>query len=299
MSFHSLMIRLVAELRPELPSAPRVLELGNQTFRPRPGDLEIARQALRSRGQLFDESLLRGIDQRTGSELDASTADYYRAIGFAEYKAVDVNGRYGSLIMDLNKDVSSAYGFSDSFDLVTNNGTGEHIFNQHSVFSNIHNLCRPDGLMLHCLPFFNWLNHGFYNFNPLLFIDLAAANGYEILRLSVASNHGAEIGAGPLAGKTEMIDLNDLQARCAVGRDTASGPLSGLLSPKRKKRTNRPLSRALQRIVRKAGPHVSVVAILRKKARAPFRLPIQGMYGETNIEDAGLRSAYAKAEHSA
>jgi hypothetical protein len=293
MSFHSLMIRLVAELRPELPGEPRVLEFGNQTFRPRPGDLEAVRRTLKNRGQMFDDALLRQIEGRSGSDLDASTADYYRALGFAEYRAVDVNERYGSLIMDLNQDVASAYGFSDAFDLVTNNGTGEHIFNQHAVFLNSHNLCRPGGAMLHCLPFFNWLNHGFYNFNPLLFVDLAAANGYELLRLSVASNHGAEIGSGPLGGNIEILDLAELQARCAVGRDTAAGPLSRLLSPKRKKRTNRPLSRALQRIMR-TGPHVSVVAILRRNAQAPFRLPIQGMYGESNISSGELRAAYTK-----
>jgi hypothetical protein len=293
MSFNSLMIRLIAELRPELASAPRVLEFGNQTFRPRPGDLDMARGALRGRGQLFEEEQLQAIERRAGAELEGSTADYYRALGFAEYRAVDVNERYGSLVMDLNQDVSAAYGFSEAFDLVTNNGTGEHIFNQHAVFLNSHNLCGPGGVMLHCLPFFNWLNHGFYNFNPLLFVDLAAANEYELLRLSVASNRGAEIGAGPLGGSMEIIDIDELQARCAVGRDTASGPLGRLLKPKQKKRTNRPLSRALHRIMRH-GPHVSVVAILRKTAQAPFRPPIQGMYGEANISSPELRSAYTR-----
>jgi hypothetical protein len=42
------------------------------------------------------------------------------------------------------------------------------------------------------------------------------------------------------------------------------------------------------------GPHVSVVAILRKTAQAPFRPPIQGMYGEANISSPELRSAYTR-----
>ena len=35
--------------------------------------------------------------------------------------------------------------------------------------------------MIHTFPFVGWLDHGFYNINPTLIADLAAANKYEIL----------------------------------------------------------------------------------------------------------------------
>ena len=100
MSFNPLMAKLV-------PVGPKsVIELGNQTFRA---------------GLGF-----------------SSTESYYKSKGYEVYKAIDVNSKYGSLMMDLNKDLRHSYGFVETFDLVTNNGTGEHLFNQYQVLSLIH-----------------------------------------------------------------------------------------------------------------------------------------------------------------
>ena len=71
--------------------------------------------------------------------------------------------------------------------LFTNNGTGEHIFNQLSVFQNMHNLCKVGGFMLHVLPFQKHCDHGFYNFQPNLFAALAEQNDY-VLDRSFISN---------------------------------------------------------------------------------------------------------------
>ncbi len=226
---------------------------------------------------------------RTGEALGASTADFYRAIGFTAYRTIDVNSRYGSLVMDLNRDIASHYGFRETFDLVTNNGTGEHVFNQAAVFSNAHALCKVGGVMLHVLPFVNYLNHGFFSFNPILFHDIAAANGYEILRLSIAGNHGLEIGGGDHAA---MLSRDELQERCAVDGSPKGSLLHLTRMGRRGKRSQRPLSVALRRVM-KDGPNVSVVAALRRTADAPFAFPIQGMYGGTNIADAQLRDTYA------
>ena len=43
--------------------------------------------------------------------------------------------------------------------------------------------------MLHILPFIDWINHGFYNFNPIFFADLAASNEYEIVKMSFANRN--------------------------------------------------------------------------------------------------------------
>jgi hypothetical protein len=189
--------------------------------------------------------------------------------------------------MDLNRDIATHYGFTETFDLVTNNGTGEHVFNQGAVFGNAHALCRVGGLMLHVLPFVNYLNHGFFSFNPILFHDLAAVNRYDIVRLSIASNHGIEIGGTD----SPALSRAELQERCAVD-GSAKGSLSHLLHlGKSGKRTRRPLSMALRRVM-KDGPNVSVVAVLRRQTDASFQFPIQGMYGGANITDSQLRETY-------
>jgi hypothetical protein len=289
MAFHSLMMRLVAQLRADIPAPADVVELGNQTFKARPGDCDRVASLLSRRSTPFDAAQLAAIDARVGAERDASTADFYRALGYSSYRAIDVNGRYGSLVMDLNRNLAAQYGYRESFGLVTNNGTGEHVFNQAAVFENAHALCRAGGSMVHVLPFFNYLNHGFFAFNPILFHDLAAVNGYALLRLSIASNHGLEIGTD---GDPYVLTRDELQERCAVD-GSLRGSLQHLLGlGKPGKRSRRALSMALRRVMRD-GPNVSVVAVLRKTVDAPFQTPIQGMYGGANIDDAGIRQAYA------
>ncbi len=167
MTFNPMMAKAVVKIRQFLPKAPTVLEFGNQT-------------------------LTVGIEGT-----DISTVEgFYKNIGFKDYFAIDMNEKFGSKSADLNSLLDGwswwpmPEGNDTEFDLVTNNGTGEHIFNQHSVFSNIHYLCKKDGLMLHVLPWINWQNHGFYNFHPTLFYDLADANGYEILDMYAGDRDG-------------------------------------------------------------------------------------------------------------
>lgn len=111
-----------------------------------------------------------------------SVKEYYESLGAVKYTALDVNERKDAIICDLNypfgeEDIT----LIEDFNLVTNNGTSEHLFNQGQVFKNIHRLCQQEGLMLHILPCCPWLNHGFYNYNPIFFRDLARVNNYEIL----------------------------------------------------------------------------------------------------------------------
>jgi len=136
-----------------------------------------------------------------------STVDFYHRAGIVQYLALDVNTRMSAIVADLNSPVDLP-----PVDLVTNNGTGEHIFDQASVFRNAHDLCAVGGFMIHCLPMTPWVNHGFYNYNPILFRDIAAANGYKVHWLSLCSRF--EMGwnisseAWPFVEKrpTELID---------------------------------------------------------------------------------------------
>ena len=146
--------------------------------------------------------------------------------------------------------------------------------------------------MLHVLPFVNYLNHGFFSYNPILFHDLAAANRYELCRLSIASNRGFEIGDRT---GSPPLSREEIQERCAVD-GSPRGSLAHLLGVgKARKRGRRPLSMALRRVMAE-GPNVGVVAALRKTVDQPFQFPIQGMYGGANISDPALREAYANGD---
>lgn len=52
----------------------------------------------------------------------------YKSLGFTVYKCIDADGRHDALMFDLNHDISREYHFLEQFDLVTNHGTAEHVF---------------------------------------------------------------------------------------------------------------------------------------------------------------------------
>jgi hypothetical protein len=79
--------------------------------------------------------------------------------------------------LDLNQPLP----IDEQFDLVINIGTAEHIFNVHQFFKTAHDRTRTGGLMMHSAPFTGWPDHGFFNFQPTFFFDLARTNRYDIV----------------------------------------------------------------------------------------------------------------------
>lgn len=91
--------------------------------------------------------------------------------------AIDFNGTPTALKLDLNEPIE----LERQYDVTINNGTAEHIFNVGQFFKTMHASTKPGGLMFHDAPFTGWIDHGFYTLQPTLFLDMAAANGYEVL----------------------------------------------------------------------------------------------------------------------
>jgi hypothetical protein len=145
-----------------------VAELGSQTFAP---DVPRAREAL---GLLFPEMNVAAI---------STPRDLFAALGVPRYVSIDLDGHDGALPYNLNMKLSETYGFTETFDFVTNHGTTEHAFDQMRCFENVHDMTRAGGLMLHALPSQGYQNHGFFNYHPSFLLDLASANGYEVLGL--------------------------------------------------------------------------------------------------------------------
>src|SRR5262249_52036728 len=103
----------------------------------------------------------------------------YEALGI-KYGCVDVDGRVGSVVMDLNFDpVPESH--RSRYGLVTNHGTSEHILNQFNIFKAMHDFARARGVFIHAVPFTVHLEHGFFNYQPNFFEALARYNSYETL----------------------------------------------------------------------------------------------------------------------
>lgn len=296
MSFNSLMALLVRGARPHVEAKPTVVELGNQTLRA--SDAVLRR--VRERSQDLEGVDLEGLAAllRQGAETRGErAADYYRLLGFADYTAIDVNERYGSVVMDLNKDLREHYGYQETFSLVTNNGTGEHVFNQDTIYRNVHQLARPGGVMLHVQPFVDYVNHGFYSIHPNLYHALAVANGYGILALGVSDRDGRGLVAlsEEMAGELGDASLLMRETRVSLGvllseaKTLARGPRGWL-----KRFAGKPEARrfgAEIRRLQRSNPKLLCFSILRKRRDAPFQMPIQGLY-EADVEDDALKVEY-------
>jgi len=238
MGFHNLITHSVDTIRNDLGLHPTVCELGNQT-------LKNAKQ----RRSIYKRLGLKGIEPATVKE-------WYLSIGFKNYTAIDVNEERDSIAMDLNLNLNDYYNFTEQFDLVTNNGTGEHVFNQLTLFENTHNLTRTGGCMIHCLPCYRWVDHGFYNYNPNLFTALATANDYKVSHLWLAQNNMEQLFA---------LDPNILYRQTDLRRE------SNIDSWER---------------------DVTVVAISWKNTSNKFRMPIQELYGDDNISSVEIQERY-------
>ena len=203
-----------------------------------------------------------------------NTKDYFISLGFEEYKSIDINGAYGSFQFDLNKDIVNTYNFNEKYDLVINNGTGEHVFNQYSLFLNFHNLTKTNGVMLNILPFIDWINHGFYNFNPIFFADMAASNNYEIIKISLANRNGAEL---KLEGNNFAILFEQIKPN----------------------RNDSKFEKMIQIAKEKIGKNILLVVATRKLSNKSFKIPLQGKYlsdvnefkTDYNLQKGGSESA--------
>ena len=140
------------------------------------------------------KNLMKGLFQAFGREAGPeffgsditklkSARDLYEALGIS-YHCVDVDGRSGTIVMDLNFD-GAPEDHKGKYSLVTNHGTSEHILNQYNIFKSMHDFARVGGIFLHAVPFTVHLEHGFFNYQPNFFEALARYNSYETLGIWV------------------------------------------------------------------------------------------------------------------
>jgi hypothetical protein len=112
--------------------------------------------------------------------------------------------------------------------------------------------------MLHVLPFSPFVNHGFFNYNPILFRDLALANEYTF-KAYIANRDG----------KKTKLEYRHLF--------------------KEKKPIT--LRETVKQMVEEHRRDVLIVASFRKTHDRPFRFPVQGKYAQSIAEN--LISTYS------
>jgi hypothetical protein len=122
-----------------------------------------------------------------------------------EYVSIDVcPGLKSTEILDLNFDRLPDR-MHRGYDVVFNFGTTEHIVNQWNCLNVIHDALAVGGVAYHQLPASGYLDHGYFCYTPLLFRDLAKANGYVIEHLAMTPAGEScidALGIHSLAGDT-------------------------------------------------------------------------------------------------
>jgi SAM-dependent methyltransferase len=109
-------------------------------------------------------------------DFDLAKIFYKCFLQYTKHVAVDLHGTKSALKHNLNEPLADIGQFDIMFDF----GTGEHVFDVRQFFANAHNVTKPGGLMIHGLPWTGWIDHGFYNFQPTVYFDIAAANNYTL-----------------------------------------------------------------------------------------------------------------------
>jgi len=187
-----------------------------------------------------------------------ATRDFYALLGLTDYHAADIDDERSAYTIDLNQPVA----LGRRFDVITNFGTAEHVFNIANVFKTIHDHLEVGGLALHVLPTRGQYNHGFFNIHSTLYRDMARANGYEIVDL---------VGIPDFGGQHDFMAEHEAEGergpRRSVMVDVASGDDPG--------RDAAFARRVLERQSSVMEVFDYVFAALRKTSESPFLYPQQ------------------------
>jgi SAM-dependent methyltransferase len=175
-----------------IPSALNLMIKHRHLF-PREGDVvDLGDQLLYSREHAAN-ALPAIREQLTGSSLSdyECVSAIYTHLGLTKRTCIDYSDN-ADIRINLNYTALSVPGIESRFDVVTNQGFSEHVFNQYATFECIHHICKPGGHILHVLPCQGWADgggwgHGFFQYQPNFFRHLAAANNYKIIDFQIST----------------------------------------------------------------------------------------------------------------
>ena len=139
---------------------------------------------------------------------------FFELLGVKNYSCVDMNNENGAISIDLNfplKD-TALYG---QYDLVTDHGCCEHVFNVSEAYRTMHRLCKSQGIMVISQSVSN--PNGYYLFDLSFFEGIAAANNYKVLLSSYVvslKENGIQL---PIPLSRELLDALDWSKISAIG----------------------------------------------------------------------------------
>jgi len=137
-------------------------------------------------------------------------SEFYKELGCKQYESIDGNGR-GTVIADLNRPLPKF--LSWNFDLVTDFGTGEHIFDQRQVFKSIHIMIKRGGYFVFDRPCKGYVGHCYWLTDECVWRDFASTNGYTIIKLEKKETTRGELIRGIMRKNSKGKFLMPQQGR--------------------------------------------------------------------------------------
>ncbi len=187
----------------------------------------------------------------------------YKALGIENYQCIDVNGEHGSIIHDLNKPFEDKSKFNN-YDIVTDFGSCEHVFNISECYKTMHNLAKSGGLII--ISQATLKGNGYFKFDESFFEGIAAANNYNIIYNSYLIKPGEKTSNGSysefhIPRNHKMLDVID--------QSKFQGPIS-------------------------SGKEIGIYGVLQKTNEDEFKIPYQGNIAKDIYNIAGFNRAYLK-----
>ena len=188
-----------------IPDGAAVLDLG-------PQDVQVSREylaavALRHLAEASAREVIDRMFDGATPRPDCQPA-FYQLFGAATYASLDAVDPRATYRMDLNDPVRAL----GPFEVVTNFGSLEHVFDIGQAFRWLHRVVRPGGISLHAMPCFAFVDHGFYNVHPCFFYEFARANAYEVADIHYVDNFYARNKVPSLRG-AEALPLPTFRSR--------------------------------------------------------------------------------------
>jgi len=149
--------------------------------------MELGNAWLKEKDEKCDSSLFeKGKNYRALPFKRFPAKKYFKSIGFS-HVSIDLNGNDGALKYDLGR-LDQGLDQFNSFDVVANFGTSEHVKNHYECFVNIHNFCKKGGIFIHAVPQTGfWYRHGacYRWYTPEFFENLCKLCNYNMIEAGV------------------------------------------------------------------------------------------------------------------
>jgi hypothetical protein len=200
-------------LRSALAPDAAVLDLG-------PQDIQIDRASLHRVAcrhltpERADAAMRAIFSGSTAPQPDAQKA-FYGIFGATSYRSVDLCDPRATFAADLNQPLPDL----GRYDLITNFGTTEHVFNIGTTFASIHRLLKVGGVQVHAVPGYAYIDHGYYNVHPSAYLDMARMNNYDVVDFSYVDNIVVRDRSRRV--EVEPFDFDALPIRVADMHNTA------------------------------------------------------------------------------